>query len=120
VNLFELFRSPLCAQTARPKISALGNLSLPFASAPGVFSMPFIHKTFDDRFVRMWRLYLRASSASFREGIIEVHQILLSRGQPSNLPLTREGLYSGPEIFGRTSQRNTCLNFNRGVAGHAR
>jgi len=83
-------------------------------------SAPLIRKTFDDRFVRMWRLYLRASSASFREGIIEVHQILLSRGQPSHLPLTREDLYSGSEIFGRTSQRNTCFNFNRVATGDAR
>jgi len=83
-------------------------------------SVPFIRNQFDDRFVRMWRLYLRASSAGFREGIIQVHQILVSRGQPSNLPLTREDLYSGSEIFGRTSQRNTCLNFNRGASGDAR
>jgi cyclopropane-fatty-acyl-phospholipid synthase len=83
-------------------------------------SVPFIRKQFDDRFVRMWRLYLRASSAGFREGIIQVHQILLSRGQPSNLPLTREDLYSGSERFGRTSQRNTCLKFNRGASGDAR
>ncbi len=83
-------------------------------------SVPLVRKKFDDRFVRMWRLYLRASSASFREGIIEVHQILLSRGQPSNLPLTREDLYSGSETSGRSSQRDTYLNFNWGVASHAR
>jgi len=70
--------------------------------------VPFIRKQFDDRFVRMWRLYLRASSASFREGIIEVHQILLARGHPANLPLTREDLYSGSEVFGRSSRRNTA------------
>lgn len=55
-------------------------------------SLPLIQGKFDDGFVRMWRLYLRASSASFREGIIEVHQILLSRGQPRHLPLTRDDL----------------------------
>jgi cyclopropane-fatty-acyl-phospholipid synthase len=62
--------------------------------------VPLIRKQFDDRFVRMWRLYLRASSASFREGTIEVHQILLSRGQPRNLSLTREDLYSHSDIPG--------------------
>jgi len=40
----------------------------------------------------MWRLYLRASSAAFREGVVEVHQILVSRGQLSGLPLTREDI----------------------------
>jgi len=51
--------------------------------------VPVVREKFDDRFVRMWRLYLRASSASFREGAVEVHQILVSRGRPHTLPLTR-------------------------------
>ena len=54
---------------------------------------PSVLEKFDERFVRMWRLYLRASSAAFREGAVEVHQILVSRGQPKNLPLTREDIY---------------------------
>jgi len=56
--------------------------------------VPLVRKRFGERFVRMWRLYLRASSAAFREGEVEVHQILVSRGQQSGLPLTREDLYS--------------------------
>ncbi|MBC8029083.1 MAG: class I SAM-dependent methyltransferase [Pyrinomonadaceae bacterium] len=56
--------------------------------------VPLVRKKFSERFVRMWRLYLRASSAAFREGVVEVHQILVSRGQQSGLPLTREDLYS--------------------------
>jgi cyclopropane-fatty-acyl-phospholipid synthase len=48
-----------------------------------------MREKFDELFVRMWRLYLRASSASFREGAVEVHQILVSRGRPHTLPLTR-------------------------------
>ena len=54
--------------------------------------VPAVLEKFDERFVRMWRLYLRASSAAFREGVVEVHQILVSRGQPSGLPLTREDI----------------------------
>ena len=54
--------------------------------------VPLVRKRFGERFVRMWRLYLRASSAAFREGVVEVHQILVSRGQPSGLPLTREDI----------------------------
>jgi cyclopropane-fatty-acyl-phospholipid synthase len=55
--------------------------------------VPQVRKRFGEKFVRMWRLYLRASSAAFREGLVEVHQILVSRGQHRTLPLTREDLY---------------------------
>lgn len=56
-------------------------------------AVPVVLKKFDERFVRMWRLYLRASSAAFRAGDVEVHQILVSRAAPQNLPLTREDIY---------------------------
>jgi mycolic acid cyclopropane synthetase len=56
--------------------------------------VPLVRERFGERFVRMWRLYLRASSAAFREGVVEVHQILVSGGQQSGLALTREDLYS--------------------------
>lgn len=52
-----------------------------------------VSEMFDERFVRMWRLYLRVSSAAFREGVVEVHQILASNGRPDGLPLTREDIY---------------------------
>lgn len=55
--------------------------------------VPKVLDMFDERFVRMWRLYLRASSASFQEGEIEVHQILVSRDKAHDLPLTREHIY---------------------------
>ena len=54
---------------------------------------PAVLEKFDERFVGMWRLYLRASSAAFREGALEVHQILVSRGQATDFPLTREDIY---------------------------
>lgn len=59
--------------------------------------VPQVRETFGERFVRMWRLYLRLSSAAFREGLVEVHQILVSRGQQRGLPLTREDLYSSAQ-----------------------
>jgi len=46
-----------------------------------------------ERFVRMWRLYLRSCAESFRTIGIDVHQILFSKGLNNNLPLTREHLY---------------------------
>lgn len=59
--------------------------------------VPTVLEKFDERFVRMWRLYLRTSSAAFREGAVEVHQMLVSRGQPSDLPLTRGDFYQEQE-----------------------
>jgi cyclopropane-fatty-acyl-phospholipid synthase len=59
--------------------------------------VPKVLEKFDERFVRMWRLYLRVSSAAFREGVVEVHQILVSRGQPEELPLTRNDIYKEQE-----------------------
>jgi cyclopropane-fatty-acyl-phospholipid synthase len=53
-----------------------------------------IRARYGERFVRMWRLWLRGSSANFREGALEVHQILVSRGKPERLPLTRDDLYA--------------------------
>ena len=60
-------------------------------------AVPLIREKFDERFVRMWRLYLRGFSASFREASLEVHQILVSRGNPRNLSLTREDMYRNSE-----------------------
>jgi len=52
-----------------------------------------VRKKLGDQFVRMWRLYLRGCSASFREGIVELHQVLVSNGKSDNVPLTREDIY---------------------------
>lgn len=48
---------------------------------------------YDDRFIRMWRLYLRASAAFFKNGGLNIHQILFSKGVNNTLMLTRESLY---------------------------
>ncbi|GAX06114.1 cyclopropane-fatty-acyl-phospholipid synthase [Secundilactobacillus pentosiphilus] len=49
-----------------------------------------ITKMMDERFVRMWDLYLQACSASFASGNIDVMQFLLSKGPSSReLPMTR-------------------------------
>lgn len=46
-----------------------------------------------ERFIRMWRLYLRGAAAGFRAGTIELHQFLVSKGINNALPLTREDWY---------------------------
>lgn len=52
-----------------------------------------ISKMFDERFVRMWGLYLSSCAASFHNGVIDLHQILFSKGNNNSLEMTREHLY---------------------------
>lgn len=40
-------------------------------------------------FTRMWELYLCACAATFNNGIIDIHQILMSKGINNTLPMTR-------------------------------
>lgn len=51
---------------------------------------PRIRSMFDDRFIRMWRLYLAGCSAVFRLGSVHLFQLLFSAGVRNDLPLTRE------------------------------
>ncbi len=41
-------------------------------------------------FARMWELYLTSCAATFNNGIIDLHQILMSKGVNNHLPLVRE------------------------------
>lgn len=56
-------------------------------------SVPIIRDMYDERFVRMWRLYLRGATAAFAESTLEVHQFLVSNGLSDALPMTRSDLY---------------------------
>jgi cyclopropane-fatty-acyl-phospholipid synthase len=55
--------------------------------------VPQVRAQFGEEFVRMWRLYLRSSSASFAEGSVALHQVLVSRGKSDLAPMTRDDLY---------------------------
>ncbi|EOT38102.1 SAM-dependent methyltransferase [Enterococcus columbae] len=44
---------------------------------------------FDERFVRMWELYLASCAAAFHNGVVDIHQILFSKGINNELPLVR-------------------------------
>jgi cyclopropane-fatty-acyl-phospholipid synthase len=48
-----------------------------------------IREMFDEEFVRMWDLYLCGCAATFNNGVIELHQILWSKGINNELPMTR-------------------------------
>lgn len=49
-----------------------------------------ISKKFDEKFIRMWELYLCSCATSFNKGIIDLHQILLTKGANNDLPMTRD------------------------------
>lgn len=44
---------------------------------------------FDERFLRMWHLYLNACAATFHNGIIDLHQILATKGINNDFPMVR-------------------------------
>lgn len=44
---------------------------------------------FDERFARMWELYLCACAATFMNGIIDLHQIIFTNDVNNELPMTR-------------------------------
>lgn len=52
-----------------------------------------ISQMFDERFIRMWRMYLCSCAASFNNGVIDLHQIVFTKGVNNSLPLTRDYLY---------------------------
>lgn len=44
---------------------------------------------FDERFARMWELFLCACAATFMNGVIDLHQIIFTKGVNNELPMTR-------------------------------
>ncbi len=52
-----------------------------------------IKQMFDETFVRMWRLFLNGSAASFRYGTIRLYHVAFTNGLNNALPLTRSELY---------------------------
>lgn len=54
-----------------------------------------IEQMFDERLVRMWRIYLNGCAATFRWGDIRLYQILFTNGLNNSLPMTREHIYHG-------------------------
>ncbi len=48
-----------------------------------------VRQMFDESFVRMWDLYLASCAATFHNGVIDLHQILMTKGINNQLPLVR-------------------------------
>jgi cyclopropane-fatty-acyl-phospholipid synthase len=53
-----------------------------------------VRKMFDERFVRMWRLYLAGSVAAFTTGTLQLFQVLFAPGENNEVPLTRAHQYT--------------------------
>lgn len=51
--------------------------------------LPEIEASMGTEFTRMWDLYLCSCAATFHNGIIDLHQILLSKGVNNMIPMTR-------------------------------
>lgn len=48
---------------------------------------------FDEKFVRMWRLYLAGSVAGFTTGTLQLFQVVFAPRENNDIPLTREYMY---------------------------
>lgn len=55
-----------------------------------------VRRMFDDRFVRLWQLYLAASSASFTNGDLQLFQVVFARTEDNSQPWTRDDWYAPP------------------------
>lgn len=52
-----------------------------------------VRELFDEKFIRMWRMYLCSCAASFHYGVVDIHQFLITKGLNNSLPMTRDYLY---------------------------
>ena len=52
-----------------------------------------VAKMFDERFVRMWRLYLLGSQAAFSVGELQLFQVVFAPGRNNQIPWTRADIY---------------------------
>ena len=53
-----------------------------------------VREMFDERFVRMWRLYLAGSVAAFSTGTMQLFQVVFATSDNNDVPWTRAHLYS--------------------------
>jgi len=53
-----------------------------------------VRSMFDEKFVRMWRLYLAGSVAAFTTGTLQLYQVVFAPRDNNDIPLTRAYMYS--------------------------
>jgi cyclopropane-fatty-acyl-phospholipid synthase len=54
-----------------------------------------VKNLFDEKFVRMWRLYLAGSVAAFTCGSLQLFQVVFAPRDNNDIPLTRAYVYQG-------------------------
>ncbi|HEV7715337.1 MAG TPA: cyclopropane-fatty-acyl-phospholipid synthase family protein, partial [Steroidobacteraceae bacterium] len=54
-----------------------------------------VRAMFDEKFERMWRLYLAGSIAGFTTGTLQLFQVVFAPKSNNNVPMTRAHLYGG-------------------------
>lgn len=59
-------------------------------------NLPAVRQMFDDRFVRMWRMYLAGSVAAFEASYYQLFQVVFNRAGCNDVAMTREHLYTPP------------------------
>jgi cyclopropane-fatty-acyl-phospholipid synthase len=52
-----------------------------------------IREMFEERFVRIWRMYLALSQAGFSAGALQLFQVVFAHGDDNEIPWTREHVY---------------------------
>ena len=53
-----------------------------------------VRDMFDEKFVRMWRMYLAGSVAGFTTGALQLFQVVFAPRDNNDVPMTREHLYT--------------------------
>lgn len=53
-----------------------------------------MEENYEEKFIRMWEIYLTSCAAAFNNGIVDLHQIIFTKGVNNNLPITRKYLYN--------------------------
>ena len=75
------------------------NLRLHYARTAGCWRSAFeqargtVAQMFDERFVRMWRLYLAGTQAAFLAGDLQLYQVLFAPARSNDIARTREHVY---------------------------
>jgi cyclopropane-fatty-acyl-phospholipid synthase len=57
-----------------------------------------VREMFDEKFVRMWRMYLAGSIAGFTTGALQLFQVVFAPRDNNDVPMTREHLYAGSGV----------------------
>ena len=87
-------------EKARLCVRDVENLRLHYARTLDLWAERFeknldaVRGMFDERFIRMWRLYLNSSSVGFKWGGLALYQIVFTNGLDNGEELTREYLYA--------------------------